>query len=88
MTAEEFTVLWNAGGPVLVGLAAVISTVLYDRKRPRKDDNGDSIADVLEAVADTNRKIDRMQNEMTDRLARVETDLKNHQREIDKIDRR
>ena len=81
MTAEEFTVLWNAGGPVLVGLAAVLSTVLYDRKRPRKDENGDSIGDVLEALNDLRR-------EMTDRLARVETDLKNHQREIDKIDRR
>ena len=81
MTAEEFTVLWNAGGPVLVGLAAVISTVLYDRKRPRKDENGDSIGDVLDALNDLRR-------EVTDRLARVETDLKNHQREIDKIDRR
>lgn len=81
MTAEEFTVLWNAGGPVLVGLAAVLSTVLYDRKRPRKDENGDSIGDVLDALNDLRR-------EVTDRLARVETDLKNHQREIDKIDRR
>lgn len=81
MTAEEFTALWNAGGPVLVGLAAVISTVLYDRKRPRKDENGDSIGDVLDALNDLRR-------EVTDRLARVETDLKNHQREIDKIDRR
>lgn len=81
MTAEEFTVLWNAGGPVLVGLAAVLSTVLYDRKRPRKDENGDSIGDVLDALNELRR-------EVTDRLARVETDLKNHQREIDKIDRR
>lgn len=81
MTAEEFTVLWNAGGPVLVGLAAVLSTVLYDRKRPRHDENGDSIGDVLDALNDLRR-------EVTDRLARVETDLKNHQREIDKIDRR
>lgn len=81
MTAEEFAALWNAGGPVLVGLAAVISTVLYDRKRPKKDENGDSIGDVLDALNDLRR-------EVTDRLARVETDLKNHQREIDKIDRR
>ena len=81
MTAEEFTVLWNAGGPVLVGLAAVLSTVLYDRKRPKKDENGDSIGDVLDALNELRR-------EVTDRLARVETDLKNHQREIDKIDRR
>lgn len=81
MTAEEFTVLWNAGGPVLVGLAAVLSTVLYDRKRPKKDENGDSISDVLDALNELRR-------EVTDRLARVETDLKNHQREIDKIDRR
>jgi hypothetical protein len=66
---------------VLVGLAAVLSTVLYDRKRPRKDENGDSIGDVLDALNELRR-------EVTDRLARVETDLKNHQREIDKIDRR
>lgn len=81
MTAADFVTLWNAGGPTLLGFGVVAAAFLYDRARPRKDENGDSISDVLNAL-------NSFRNEMTDRLARVETDLKNHQREIDKIDRR
>lgn len=88
MTAQDWLALWEAGGPTLVGVVAVITAVVYDKKRPKPDDHSEALGHLHDVVADVSRKLDALRLEVTNRVGRVETRQDEQQRQIDRLDRR
>lgn len=65
-------------------LAVAVIYALSKSEFLRRDDP--SRNDVLSAVRATNDKLDKMDRDLTDRLARIETIQKEHGRRLDKLE--
>jgi hypothetical protein len=85
MPVIDWVALWNGGGFVGVATVAVIMAVVYDRRRPPKEQTDSQTDKLLHEVVD---KLDALKSQVTDRMGRAETRLDDHQRQIDRLDGR
>jgi Tfp pilus assembly protein PilN len=82
MQAIDWVALWNGGGFVGVASVAVALAVVYDRRRPTKEQADNPTDKLLHELVD---KVDGLKEQVTDRMGRAETRLDDHQRQIDRL---
>ena len=94
MTAQDIALLWEAGGPMLLGLAVVIGAVVYDKRRPKNDEHGEALAGLMKSLEGLSRsldatsgKLDVLRIEFANKIGRIETRLDDQQRHLDRLDR-
>jgi hypothetical protein len=80
----DWAAIYNASGLVGLAVVAIAAVMVYDARRPRPSDDN-QIVKSLDKMGD---ELAKLRSEVTDRMGRTETRLEDHQRQLDRLDRR